>query len=113
MSLVIAQADYFWADLQRQVDWYRDRADSVIAIRYVDAVEATLKELAANPGVGRPRFRDWPQLEGIRSWRVQKPYDRHLIFYRFDEKTLFAERIIHGARDLPRRLLESLYETQD
>ena len=43
MSLTIAQADYFWADLQRQVDWYRDRAGSEIATNYVDAVEATLQ----------------------------------------------------------------------
>jgi plasmid stabilization system protein ParE len=33
-----------------------------------------------------------------------------LIFYRFDEETLMAERVIHGARDLPRRLLQSVYE---
>jgi hypothetical protein len=33
-----------------------------------------------------------------------------LIFYRFDDQRLFAERIIHGSRDLPRRLLESPLE---
>ena len=49
MSLTIAQSDYFWADLQRQVDWYRDRAGSEIATNYVDAVEATLHQLARAP----------------------------------------------------------------
>lgn len=113
MSLIIAQSDYFWADLQRQVDWYRDRAGSEIATGYVGAVEATLHQLAKTPGIGRLRFWDWPELAGIRSWRVQKPYHRHLVFYRFDDRTLFAERVIHGARDLPRRLLQSPYEEQD
>jgi plasmid stabilization system protein ParE len=113
MSLVIVQWDGFWADLRRQVDWYRDNAASGVAERYVDAIEATLQELAETPGIGRPRFMDWPELAGIRSWRVQRPYHRHLIFYRFDDKTLFAERILHAARDLPRRLLESPYEPED
>jgi hypothetical protein len=29
-----------------------------------------------------------------------------LIFYRHDETTLYVERSIHGARDLPRRLTQ-------
>jgi hypothetical protein len=29
-----------------------------------------------------------------------------LIFYRYDGTTLCAERVVHGARDLPRRLTE-------
>ena len=110
MSLGIRQSDYFWADLLRQVDYYRDHAGPEVAERYVDAVEATLQELANTPGLGRPRFRDWPELAGIRTWRVQKPYHRHLIFYRHDDKTLTAECVVHGARDLPRRLLQSPYE---
>lgn len=80
MSLVIAQSDYFWVDLQREVDWYRDRAGSEIATEYVDAVEATLHQLAKAPGIGRLRFRDWPELAGMRSSRVQRPYQRHLVF---------------------------------
>jgi toxin ParE1/3/4 len=113
MRLVIAQADEFWTDFQRQVDWYRDHAGPEVAERYVDAVEATLQELAKTPGIGRPRFIGWPELVGIRSWRVQRPYHRHLVFYRFDNETLFAERILHGARDLPRHLLQSPSATDD
>ena len=89
---------------QQSLDWYRDHANAEIAERYVDAVEATLKTLAETPGLGRPRFREWPKLAGLHSWPVRKPYHRHLIFYRFDDRTLFAERVLHGARDLPRRL---------
>ncbi len=109
MSLGVGQSDDFWADLLRQVDWYRDNAAAEIAECYVNAVEATLRELARAPGNGRLRFRNWPELAGIRSWRVQKPYHRHLIFYRFDNRKLFAERILHGGRDLPRRLFQLPY----
>lgn len=113
MSLRIVQSDHFWVDLQRQVDWYRDQAGTERALDYVNSVETTLHRLALMPGSGRLRFVDWPELLGLRSWRVRKPYHRHLIFYRFDDKTLFAERILHGARDLPRRLLESPHEGED
>ena len=97
MSLVLTRSDDFWADMLRQIDW--------IAECYVDAVEFTLGALIKAPGMGRPRFVDWPELTGIRSWKVQSPYQRHWIFYRFDHKRLFAERILHGSRDLPRVLL--------
>ena len=38
---------------------------------------------------------------------MRKPYYRYLIFYRFDNKTLWADRVLLGARDLPRRLRQS------
>ncbi len=104
MSLVLSRSDDFWADLLRQVDWYRDNTSSEIAERYIDAVELTLDALIKAPGMGRSRFVGWPELAGIRSWKVQRPYQRHLIFYRFDANELFAERILHGSRDLPRVL---------
>lgn len=109
MSRSLHRADDFWADLTRQVDWYRDQASSEVAERFVDAVEATLIALVERPGLGRARFRNWPELAGVRSFRATKPFHRFLIFYRFDDSTLFAERLIHGGRDLPRRLLESPY----
>jgi toxin ParE1/3/4 len=88
-----------------QIDWYREKASSEVAEGYVNAVETTLQTLAKTPGLGRLRFPSRKDLAGNRSWRVEHPNHRHLIFYRFDEETLIAERIIHGARDLPRRLL--------
>ncbi len=110
MSLALRQSDYFLADLRKQVDWYRDHASAEVAEQYVNAVEATLQKLAVTPGLGRPRFTNWPELAGIHSWRVQRPYHRHLIFYRFDDQALSVERVIHGARDLPRRLRQSPHE---
>ena len=104
MSLILSQSDCFWTDLARRVDWYREQAGSEVAVHLVDAVEVTLGELAVTPGLGRLRFRRWPELAGLRSWRVVKPFHRHLIFYRFDEQHLYVERLIHGTRDLPRRL---------
>ena len=110
MSLLLRQSDYFWADLLTQVDWYREHASPEISDRFVDAVQATLHQLTRTPGMGRVRFVDWPEFEGIRSFRIQRPFHRLTIFYHHDDKTLFADRLIHGTRDLPKRLQQSPYQ---
>jgi len=51
------------------------------------------------------RFRD-PKLRALRSFAVEQPFQRFLIFYREDGATLQAVRLMDGARDLPRRLVE-------
>lgn len=110
MTLRLERSEYFWADLERRVDWYRDHAGPEIAERFVSAAQSTLTALYQTPGLGRPRFKTWPELFGIHSFRIQPPFHRHLIFYRFDETSLLAERLIHGARDLPRRVTQSPFE---
>ena len=49
MIRVVCQADNFWADMQKQVDWYREKAGPKVAEGYVNAVEATFQTLARNP----------------------------------------------------------------
>jgi len=92
--------------MERRVDWYRDQAGPEIAERFVLAVKSTLEALCETPDLGRRRFSNWPELAGIRSFRIAPPFKRILVFYRHDAESLFAERLIHGARDLPRRLSE-------
>ena len=105
MKLLLQKADRFWDDLACGVDWYH--AAPEIAERFVDAIEVTLAGLVRTPEQGRIRFKKWPELAGIRSFRVQRPYGQWLIFYRVDDSALYAERLIHGTRDLPRRLRQS------
>lgn len=95
------------------MDWYRDHACADVAERFINVVEASLESLRRTPGLGRPRFRRWPDLAGLHSFRVQRPFHRILVFYRFDAEHLLAERLIHGARDLPRRLRQSPYDETD
>ncbi len=107
MKLSLLRSDFFWADLTHGADWYSDEAGGEVAERFINAVEATLSKLQRMPGQGRPRFKDFPELAGIRSIQVQLPFGWWSIFYRYDTANLHAERLIHGARDLPRRLLEA------
>lgn len=61
--------------------------------------------LSERPGLGIRRRFAAPELARIRSIQVRKPFDRHLLFY-WEGDTLRIERLMHGARDLPHRLLE-------
>ena len=112
MRLALQQSEFFWADLTKQVDWYREHATPEIAVRFVNAAGQVLNQLRKTPGLGRLRFGEWPELEGMHSFRLQRPFHRFLVFYRYDATTLFAERLIHGGRDLPRRLRESPFESE-
>ena len=61
-----------------------------MADRYLAALEATLQQLARHPGLGRRRRFDDRLLEGIRSYRVNPPFHKHFVFYRYNSSTLFA-----------------------
>jgi len=93
-------------DLERQYDWYCEHADVEVAERYREAFDASVIALANHPGLGIVRKLKAPRLLGIRSYACRPPFDVHLIFYRADATTLSIVRVMHGARDLPRRLLE-------
>jgi toxin ParE1/3/4 len=104
MRLAVRKSDCFLADLDAQFRWYEAEAGEGVALRYLRAVDRTVEGLAQQPDLGRPRHFAHPELHGLRSCLVAKPYRRHLIFYRYDEATLDLVRVMQGARDLPRRL---------
>ena len=107
MNLQLQRSDVFIADFEQQARWYLREAGETVARRYLSALDATLSLLCQQPGIGRVRRFRHPLLKGIRSFRVNPPFNLHLIFYRFDATTLYVERVMHGARDLPRRLVEA------
>jgi len=75
-------------------------------VALLEAVDQTLQNLAGQPGLGSRRTFANPALQGLRSCLVVRPFHRHVLFYRYDEKTLDAVRVMHSARDLERRLSE-------
>ncbi len=106
MSWQVRKAEQFIADFDAQFRWYDRKGGWEVAQRYLIAVDRTLEELAQQPELGRLRHFPQPELRGIRSLAAKRPFHRHLIFYRFDEAGVEAWRVIHGSRDLPRRLIE-------
>jgi len=106
MSASFRRNPFFTADVQKEFDWYWGEAGEKVAWRFEAAVERTLRRIARQPGIGRPRQFSHPMLQGLRSFRVEPPFKRLLIFYRIEGDWIEAWRLMHGARDLPRRLVE-------
>jgi plasmid stabilization system protein ParE len=104
MSLALEHSEDFLSDLEQQFDWYiheskLDLADAVeVAQKFKLAVLDTLEFLLRHPGAGRPRFPQFTDLQGTRSWRVNPPFDRFLIYYHLQGETLFIDRLIEGHR---------------
>ncbi len=106
MSLPLIISGRAEADLTHQYRWYLDNANAEVAERFLKAYDVTVGKLARQPGLGRARKFRAPELAGIRSYPVGERFGVHLIFYRDSGNALSVERVMHGARDLPRRLLE-------
>ena len=100
----LRRSEYFKIDFYQHYRWYLENASETIANEFLNAVRQTLRLLARQPEVGRRRNFRHPELQDIRSFRVHSPFDRLLIFYRVTDESIEVWRIMHGARNLPRRL---------
>ena len=94
-------------DIALQVSWYQLRADEAVAARYELALKETFLIIAKNPRLGCPIQFEAAELAGIRRFPASAPFHWHLVFYRAEDSAIHIERVLHGVRDLPRRLLES------
>jgi len=100
--MTVQRSSRFETDLENQFRWYLVETDldptdaSALAYRFSDAVDEALVFLERNPASGRRRFSGLPGFAGVRSWRVQKQFDRFISFYRVEEGILFAERLLEG-----------------
>jgi len=100
--MTVQRSERFDTDLERQFRWYLVETDLdpldalALATRFAEAVDAALEFLARNPEIARRRFRTYPGLAGTRSWRVRRPFQRFIIFYRIESGILFAERLLEG-----------------
>ena len=106
MPLTVRKSSAFFADFERIARWYVREAGAEVAQRWLDALDATVREVGSTPGLGRRRRFRHPELSGLRSFPIRRPFHRYLLFYRWGAAELVVERVIHGARDLPKRLLE-------
>jgi plasmid stabilization system protein ParE len=106
MSLPVSISERAETDLTHQYLWYLEHADADVAERFLAAFDATVYRLAEQPLMGKRRRFRAQELAGMRSLAVAGPFGAYLIFYRAGSSVVSIERVMHGARDLPRRLLE-------
>jgi plasmid stabilization system protein ParE len=103
----VRKSDVFISDIECQFEWYVQNAEWEVAEGYSRAVEATCTLLARHPQLGarlrfvHPRLREW------RFFVVVRPFQKHVIFYEVTKTDVILRRVMHGHRDLPKRLLEN------
>ena len=86
------------SDLLEQIEYIRQ--DNILAaVRFVDAVEHSLRRLSEMPEIGSLCDFENPRLENIRVWPI-KGFEKHLIFYRVADNIVQVLRILHGTRDI-------------
>ncbi|MCC5606429.1 type II toxin-antitoxin system RelE/ParE family toxin [Nostoc sp. CHAB 5834] len=70
-----------------------------VSDRFLTAAEATFKQLAKTPAIGKECQFIHPNLAEIRQISI-KGFQQYLIFYRITESAIDILRVIHGARDI-------------
>jgi toxin ParE1/3/4 len=103
----LRRSDDFNADVRREWTYLSDFGEP-LADRFINHVEETLRLLAQQPAIGHPGRYRHPGLRGLRMHTVIKPFRAWLIFYWDRPESVDLFRLIHGARDLPRVLVESI-----
>lgn len=104
--LTVSRSLEYTEDFLYRTAWYVGEGGPELGWRFEEAVDATIQKVARQPTLGRIRRFRHPSLQALRSIRVIQPFGSILIFYRFDSTTVQVWRMMHGARDLGRRLLE-------
>lgn len=92
-------------DLDSAADYYVVNADVDVAVRFVDAVEAAVRRVGKNSGLGSLRFAYELSIPGLRAAPVGKfPY---LLFYVERDDVVDVWRLLHTSRDIPTTLQDS------
>lgn len=99
-----SQRQRFLNDVEELFVWYLEKADEATALAFKESLKATIEILSARPFKGRPYPTRDPRLRNLRLVQVEAPFQKILVFYSASETELELVRLIHGARDLPRRL---------
>lgn len=86
------------ADLLEAAAWIAQDRHSVSS-RFLDAAEASFRQLARSPKIGALGEFASPHLAGIRRWRI-KGFENYLVFYRPVEDGVEIIRVLHGACDI-------------
>lgn len=99
----IETTEQFGLDREHQFEWYLTATELApepaleLAERFARAVDLTLELISRTPAIGRRRFPEWTEAE-VRSFRVQSPFNRFLIFYSIESESVKAIRLLEGHR---------------
>lgn len=104
--MIVRKADHFIADAELQYQWYAEHAGWDVAERYLAAIEGTCALIGRQPLLGPVAALSHPRLAAWRFFVVMRPFHRHVLFYEIAGGEVIMRRVLHGHRNLPRRLLQ-------
>ncbi len=87
------------SDIDKALNYYSNEAGTELALRFMAALQQTLRVLSENPRIGTLIEFKNTKLEGIRRWSVQG-FKSYLIFYRIVAGIIEVVRLLHAKRDL-------------
>lgn len=86
-------------DIDEALACYIAEASDVVAVGFVDALEAAYGHISEHPAAGSPRYAHELNLPGLRCWPISGyPY---LIFYIELAAHVDVWRVLHAQRDIP------------
>lgn len=90
-------------DVLDVVDYYREHAGTPVAEKFPFEVDQALERLSQHPNIGSPRPALELDIEGIKSWALNR--FPHQIFYEIQDDHVELWRILHPRRDITQAML--------
>jgi toxin ParE1/3/4 len=91
-------------DTNEIIDFYLSEGAERAALGFVDALQEAYDHISAYPATGSLRLSFELGLPGLRSWPL-KGFS-HYVFYVERDDLVDVWRILHGQRDIPKRMRE-------
>ena len=91
-------------DIDEAIEHYLTEAGPAVALRFIDALEDTLRHIGERPASGSPRHARELEIPGLRFRTIGR--FPHLVFYVERDADIDVWRVLHGARDIPAWLQE-------
>ena len=95
-------------DIDEAIEHYLSEAGPAVALKLIDALEDTLRQIGEHPASGSPRHAHELEIPGLRFRSVGR--FPHLVFYIERDAEINVWRVLHGARDLPVWMQQPLEE---
>jgi toxin ParE1/3/4 len=95
-----------YGDVDTAIDHYLIGAGEKTALDFIEALERTYRHISRYPASGSPRYAHELNLPELRFWLLRRfPY---LVFYIERDDHLDVWRVLHGQRDIPVWMRESV-----
>lgn len=95
------------ADIDRAVHFlYLSDRNPSAALRFDKAIQAAIKKIKADPGIGAKLTLPEAARLDMRFYRP-KGFDRYLILFRVIADRIYISRILHGSQDIESAVLDS------